>query len=114
MISNEKLRRQAAFVADITVRQCNPQSDQHFGAKVKCRLGGLAVVLAANRTELTNYGMIVELLRHPPQGSGCIPDRAIGRVRLDSLYAPHHWISDRFSMEGNVQIPELSDEAPLR
>ena len=112
--SNEKLIRQVVFLANIIVRQCNPQSDKHVGASVNCRLGGLAVVLVASRTELMNHGLLVELLRHLLQCPGCIPDCGTGRVRLDSLKGSHPLISDRFSMEQNAQILEVSDELPLR
>ena len=63
----------------------DPQSDQDVGASANCRLGVLAVMLVASRTELIHHGQIVERLRPPLQGSGCIPDRAIARVRPDNL-----------------------------
>ena len=90
------------------------QSDQDVGASANCRLGVRAVMLVASRTELIHHGQIVERLRPPPQGSGCIPDRAIGRVRPDNLYEHRLFIPDRFSTVGNAQTPERLDELILR
>ena len=97
--SSEILLRQVGIVLDTIITlvlQCKPQSDQHIDASINCRGGGLAVLLVASRTELKHRGLFGERLRHLLQGSGCPPDRATDRVRLDSLYASHPLISDNF------------------
>ena len=54
-LASEILLRQVGIVLDTIITlvlQCNPQSDQHFDARINCRGGGLAVLLVASRTEL--------------------------------------------------------------